>query len=91
MLVRKCSAGHPIKAYRKPYGVKEIADIGKMPDARFCVVSYGKVVYEGSSFDAVDQAIVDACADYHEEEEIQNGRWIIGKNKLENGVIVGLS
>ena len=87
MLIRKCSAKHPTKIFRSPYGVKEVEEIGKIPDKRFCVVSHGQLISEYDIYSDADNALVAECAKHHTQEQKQHGRFKIGKHKLINAVL----
>ena len=88
MLYRKCSAGHDIRFYRYPYGMKEASEIGKIPSDRFCLVAHKKVLYDGDSFPLAEQTLVDACAKHHGKEEEQHGRQRIGMHHMIDHMLV---
>jgi len=85
VIVRECASKHPIAIYRSPYGVKEVASIRGTPTGRFCTAKGGQVLYDGDSYPLAEQAMIDACAQTHTQEQKHHGRWDLAKHKMVGG------
>lgn len=91
MLYRKCSHGHDIELYRKPYGMREIAGIVSRPSGRFLVVSHKKAVYQGNSFAEAEAQLIAECEKYHRPTEESHGRQLIGKHVIRDNNLVRIA
>jgi len=94
MLIRKCSQGHRIRIHKNttPNAVRVKTDLDgneetlTYPSSRYdyFVEVDGKVIKRSDSFNTIEEFYVDECEKKHEDG---NGRVILGKNKLVDGII----